>query len=229
MSSFMALYAFSGLSPKKRQLGIISSAAAFFTLSSAAIIGLALNLVLMTYEAIQKRVTGLSWALLIYTSLALVALIELVSKGGIFSVIVRYLTLNPWTGYYRMITWEYAAADVWRSPWVGIGFEGFTRPVWMTSPSIDAYWLLTAVRFGLPCALALGLATVIALIMLMSVASQSDQRDRSFFIGVAISLLVMAMLLFTVTLWGTTLAWFTILLGSAVGAARGTKIERRAR
>jgi hypothetical protein len=227
LSSFLALYALSGLPLAKRRLGILAGSSAFFTLSSAAIIGLTLHIAFMTYERIQKRVGGLSWATLIYTTLTIATLIQLVSKGGILSVVVRYLTLDAWTGYYRMLIWEYAGADVWRSPWFGIGFRSFVRPDWMTSDSIDAHWLLTSIRFGLPCSLSLGLATILALVMLGGAAGRGDRETRSFYIGVAISLFVIGMLMFTVTLWGQTLAWFTILLGAAVGSARGTTAVAR--
>jgi O-antigen ligase len=160
--------------------------------------------------------------LLVYTTIVISIGIELVSEGGLLSVIIRYLTFDAATGYYRLLIWEYAGADVWQHPWIGIGFAEFTRPVWMVSDSIDAHWLLLAVRYGLPCALSVFLTTILAIFAIGRATNGSSREDRSFLVGIGISLFVMAMLLFTVTLWGPTLAWFTMLLGAAVGAARGT-------
>jgi hypothetical protein len=227
MSSFLTLYAFAGLNKKQRHAGILVGASAFFALSSAAIVGLVLNILLIGYERLQSRIRGIDWKTLIYSALIFVTAIQLVSKNGILVVVVRYLTLDPTTGLYRLLIWEYAGAEVLNSPLFGIGFRGFLRPDWMTSDSIDAHWLFIALRFGLPCAIAIGLATFLALVMLGSEASRADRRDRGFFLGVAISLFVIGMLLFTVTLWGPSLAWFTFLLGAAVGAARGTTIGAR--
>jgi MFS family permease len=222
LSSLIAIFALSGFRARTRNLGILAGCAAFFSLSSAGLIGIILNIALLSYEKIQKRVNGLSWPLLVYTTIVISIGIELVSEGGLLSVIIRYLTFDAATGYYRLLIWEYAGADVWQHPWIGIGFAEFTRPVWMVSDSIDAHWLLLAVRYGLPCALSVFLTTILAIFAIGRATNGSSREDRSFLVGIGISLFVMAMLLFTVTLWGPTLAWFTMLLGAAVGAARGT-------
>jgi O-antigen ligase len=220
MSSLLSLYLTSGLAGMRRPLGVGASICAFFALSSAAIVGLALNAGLFAYERLQRRVQGLSWRLLASFVVILALVAQIASKSGVLPIIIRYLTIDPLTGYYRLLIWQFAGAQVWSAPWLGTGFQGFERPIWMISDSIDAHWLLLAVRFGLPCALAFGGATVAALLMVTRAPRGQSLRDRDLSGGLAISLFVMALLMFTVTLWGSSLAWFTIVLGAAVSVAQ---------
>jgi O-antigen ligase len=226
MSSLLSLYLMSGLMGMRRTLGVGASIFAFFALSSAAIVGLVLNAGLFAYERLQRRVQGLSWRLFAGVVVILALVAQIGSKNGVLPIIIRYLTIDPLTGYYRLLIWEFAGAQVWRAPWLGTGFEGYERPIWMISDSIDAHWLLLAVRFGLPCALALGGATVGALLMLTKVQRGQPLRDRDLSRGLAISLFVMALLMFTVTLWGCSLAWFTLILGAAVSVGQHRPARR---
>jgi hypothetical protein len=220
LASLLAIYTFSGLTRLPRLAGVVAAVTAIFTLSSAAIAGLGLTAFLMAYETIQRRSREITWPLLIVGMVGIWILLDLFSNNGAINVLIRVVSLDPATAYYRTLIWQYAGAAVWLHPWLGIGFEGYDRPIWMVSDSIDAHWLLLAVRFGLPAALAQGTAVVVAIWALASASAHAAGRDQLFYRGVAISLSVLAIMMFTVTLWGGTLGWFNMLLGGAVGCAQ---------
>jgi hypothetical protein len=122
---------------------------------------------------------------------------------------LSYLTFSPATADNRLVIWEYASKDVERNPIWGIGFNDWSRPHWMPSSSMDAFWLVTAVQGGLPAALCL-MSGVILLAAGVSRNEASDRRVRRTWLILIFSLTVAA---FTVHFWTTLYAFFFFLLG----------------
>jgi O-antigen ligase len=171
----------------------------------------------LVYDSLQKRVKDLSWSILIVFLLIFMTLVHFFSQSGIVSVIYRYLTFNVQTGYYRTLIWEYASAEALRHPWFGIGYEEYTRPAWMGGASIDAHYLFMATSYGFVPALLYFCISIIIIFILGRCASKSITHiSRSTFLGLAASLTVIVILLFTVTFWGSMLAWLNFTLGFAV-------------
>jgi O-antigen ligase len=134
--------------------------------------------------------------------------------------VTRYLTLNQDTAFFRTLIWEFGSKAVMTNPMFGIGFEGYERPEWMLTESVDAHWLLLAMRFGLPAVIALGLSVIVALFALARASVKAPRVDQAFYRGIAISLFVLSLMMFTVTLWGGVLNWFNLLLGGCVACAQ---------
>ncbi len=221
MLSFLPLFVMALKKPMYRNAGVAGSLLGLFALSSAAFVSFALNTGLLLFDWLQKRIRELSWSVGLIALLSVCAVLQVVSKNGIIVVIIRYLLLDPATGAYRLLIWQETADDVAANPWFGIGFEQWTRPEWMVSSSIDAHWLLSAVRFGLPVAILLGVVTLAAIVgVARSAARSRDAGDRDLMVGLAITLSSLSVLMFTVTLWSNSYAWFVLLLGAAVGLRR---------
>ncbi|MEO5953666.1 MAG: O-antigen ligase domain-containing protein, partial [Chloroflexia bacterium] len=51
---------------------------------------------------------------------------------------------------WRAIIFDWGMKNVWGSPFVGIGMNDWVRPSYMTSGSMDNFWLVMAVRYGIP-------------------------------------------------------------------------------
>ncbi len=220
LSSLASLYLLSGLRGWPKTVGLFASILAFFSLSSAALLALLLSFGLSTYEWVQERVRELSWSLLMVCSLFAFVILDLTSRSGVISLISRYLTLDPTTAYYRQLTWQFGLDSVKAHALFGIGFAEYDRPTWMISGSIDAHWLLLAIRFGLPTALMYFSAVVVTLWALSRASVRAPRADRRFYRGIAIGLFVMALSMFTVTLWGGVQNWFTLLLGGCVACSQ---------
>jgi hypothetical protein len=77
------------------------------------------------------------------------------------SWIVAHLTLDPSTGYFRQATWDRAFYNIGFSPLVGFGFGdiGDGRE-FFDNASVDAVWLVLALRFGVPIVVLMLLANV---------------------------------------------------------------------
>jgi len=222
MLSFLPLFAMSLRKSFRRNAGIFGSLLGLFALSSAAFVSFALNIALLLFDQAQKRIKELTWTLGLILLLVGCAVIHFVSQNGILAVIIRYLLLDPATGSYRLLIWQETADDVAANPWFGIGFEQWTRPEWMVNSSVDAHWLLSALRFGLPVAILLGAITFAAIVGLARSVRHvgRDIGDRDLLVGVAITLSSLSILMFTVTLWSNSYAWFVLLLGAAISLRR---------
>lgn len=210
------LYLTSAIRGWPRNLGNIASLFSFFSLSSAALLALVLGYALVALDKVQRHVRELSWTLIIGAGSAAVLTVQYISNSGVPALIVRHLTLDSSTAYYRQLIWQYGAATVTRHPFAGIGFSDYERPAWMVTGSVDAHWLLMAMRFGLFPAVAFLMATLLALVALSRASVSMPPLDRRFSRGIAISLFVMALSMFSVALWGGPLSWFNVLLGTCM-------------
>jgi len=75
--------------------------------------------------------------------------LSLVSNRGPVKLFISSITLNPATGYYRLLIWENGIDDIFRNPIFGMKPEEWTRLSWMVD-SIDNHWLLVAMHGGIP-------------------------------------------------------------------------------
>lgn len=219
VASFLPLYwmSFRGRTGK---LGAAAALAAFFTMSSAGLMSLALNILSIVTERAVKTVREVTWSAILWCVLALATLIHFFSKSGLFSVVIRYLTLDAGTGFHRLLIWEYGSAEVKRHPLFGIGLDEWIRPSWLYSNSVDAHWLALGMQYGLPVALAMLGLTVACIALLAKRRVAYDLLDSRLAAAVAFSLASMLLMMFTVTLWNNVYSWFCLFLGCASGIAR---------
>lgn len=134
--------------PLKRFLSAaILLAATFFSLSSAPLLVLALQLILM---AVERATRWLKNRAKIFLSilLTLFVLLETFTGRGFVGTLMIF-TLNPATAYYRKLIWTNGIDDVLRNPIFGMRPEEWTRLFWMQD-SIDNEWLLQMMRGGIP-------------------------------------------------------------------------------
>ncbi|MGW8281610.1 O-antigen ligase family protein (plasmid) [Sphingomonas aurantiaca] len=220
LASLVGVYSMAGLRGWPKLLGNVAGLLCIFSVSSAAILGLILTYAMVGFDLLQRRVRELSWSLVVSVVVVAVVIVQVASDSGAAGLIGRYLTLDPSTAYYRQLIWEFAGASVRVHPLFGIGLAGYARPSWMVSESIDAHWLLLAVRYGLPAAFAQGGAVILALFALGRASLNVPLADQRLYRGVAISLATLALMMFTVTLWGGALGWFNLLLGGCVACAQ---------
>lgn len=149
--------------PAGRRLARAAAAAggACASLSSAALMAAGLQLALMGYRTALRAVRA-RWGLLLAVALAAYAAVSVFSSRSGLQALLWYLALDRSTASYRLLIWEHGSANVAARPWFGLGFQDWERPEWM-SPSVDSFWLLTAMTYGLPAVAALAAAVVSAL------------------------------------------------------------------
>lgn len=197
-----------------RGLAIVA-AATLATLSSAPMLCLALQIGLLVYE---RATRGLPYRVALTLGVLVLAggLLSLVTTRSPFALIATGFTLDPWTGYYRLLIWEYGMATVLAHPLLGIGLADWERPHWMYSETVDAFWLVIAMRTGLP-----GIALILAAVALVVAAvwRASDRcaprSVRQIARGWIIALVAMSLAAATVHLWNVVHTYFFFFLGLA--------------
>lgn len=219
MSSFLPLFMLSGLRGWPKIAGVFASFCAFFSLSSAALLGLVVGLVFITYDWLSERIQNLSWRVFLFFSAMFVLVAELATSAGTFGLVMRFASLNSVSAYNRVLIWDHGTRSVANYPWFGIGYAEWDRPSYMSS-SMDHFWLLMAVRFGIIPAVLIAVATILAVVLLMrSSIAGGNHTDRRFVRGVAISLAVFGIGIVSVALWQSAHIWFFMLIGLAVSVA----------
>lgn len=226
LGSLLPIYLLSGLRGWPKLLGTLATLGGFFTLSSAAMLSLLVGGLLVCYDWINEKIANLNWRIFLFLAAVLAAVIEFGSKSGFYSVLIRYASLNQSSAYNRVLIWEFGTQNVAANPWFGIGYSDWDRPDWMVSGSFDHFWLILALRFGIPEFALLFSATLAGIIMVATRSRHMPPLDARTMRGVAISLGVFALGLMSVSLWMAPLAWFFMLLGVAVSL--GSRAPARA-
>ncbi|MEO1045706.1 MAG: O-antigen ligase family protein [Pseudomonadota bacterium] len=220
LTSLLPLYMLAMKPGRTKIVGIASSLGALFSFSSSAFLGVATISGLYGYERLCRVVRELSWPLLVMVAFVILILLHFFSQDGLIAVLNRYLLLNPSTGYYRTLIWQYAGAEALANPVFGIGRNEWLRPLWMGSNSIDAHFLLLAVKNGMPAAISAFLAYVIAIIVLSKRVSDARTTEyRNVYLGLAIALAVVLIGQFTVSAVLTTQAIVLIIQGIGTSLA----------
>jgi O-Antigen ligase len=214
--------------------------ATFLGVSSAPMLCLALQFAMMAWDWLTR---GLRSRTLITCTLiaGLFIGISLVSSRGPFGLVATGLTLDSWTGYYRLQIWIHGLENVWANPWTGIGLADWQRPWWMVSDTVDAFWLVIAMREGIPGFLLLALAIAMLASAVVSRSVRSASIDTRYIMrGWMISLIALCLVGATVHYWNVLYAYFFFFLGlgglladppqsSSDRIARKAKAARRSR
>ncbi len=188
------------------------AAGALVAVSSAPVVGLALGLLCLLYGRLTPAWTP-RWRWLAGAAVLGAGCFCLVMPNPLGSLIA-HLTIDPGTGYYRMLEWQFAGQDLLGSPWFGLGLsDDWARPAWMP-PSIDSLWLRSAMSFGIPGSCLIAACLVGACWRRVDVpwAALTPVERR---LGTTISILLFLYLFqgFTVHFWGAT--W--VLMGLFAG------------
>lgn len=223
MASMLPLFLYSGLRKWPLWLGSAAGLCVIFTGSSAAILAVVLSIGLLIFDWLQKRVAVLKWSYLVIFGGSALAFVQAFSQNGVFSIIVRN-TLNPQTGYFRLLIWEYGIESIKKYPLIGIGYTEYERALWMP-PSVDNHWLMLGIRHGLFTPICLGLACALVIFRLAIVSRKQSELGRRFFVGCAISLFVFAIMGFTVSFFSSIQYWFFILIGAGVSMCMAQVID----
>ncbi|MEL7466310.1 MAG: O-antigen ligase family protein [Pseudomonadota bacterium] len=184
-----------------------------FSVSTGAIVGLAVQTFAIGWDRALRAVKA-RWKILLAVGIAAYFAVDALSNRTPFHVFVDYLTLNSGSAYNRILIFEFGAAEVARHPVFGIGHGDWTRPAWM-SDSFDNFWLLNAMRYGLPMAIAL-IAAIAILIRRVARRSFRDGAARACQAGYLTSVAGLIVAGATVHFWNASFVWAMILIGAGV-------------
>ena len=203
---------------------------AMLSLSSGPITAVLGQLALVAWNGVLGRVTA-RWKILWVIVICAYVVLELGSNQSVAQILTRF-AFDPWTAFYRLLIFEYGWASVMAHPFFGTGFNEWLRAAWMP-PSIDMFWLLPAVRHGLPAGMLLMLA-FFAACWSVSRKVEGTGAARDFATGYLITMTGFFLVGWTVHFWNATYVLFMFLLGSGMwlidhpsDAGDGTEVRRR--
>lgn len=227
LSTLLSVYWMSGIRGWPRVIALTAASMSFFAMSSSGLLSLSMQIFLLSYDWLCGKVREINWRWFTTAAGALIVVMQVVVNRGIDGLIIAFATLDPTTGYFRQAIWTYGMQSVYRHPLFGIGFNDYVRPQWMFSNSVDAHWLLYAMRYGLPSTIFLLSACIAAIVALVRSEAHASKGNARFYRGIIIGFSVLILMGFTVAYQGGTLTWFTLLLGGCVACAQHGFTVRR--
>lgn len=202
---------FTNLKGMAKVLGVLT--ATFLSASGGPYVVAMMQVFVAGWERALGGVMGRWRALFALFGLVYVA-IDLLSNRTPFHVCVTYLTFSTQSAYNRINIWNYGTAEVARNPIFGIGLGDWIRAPWM-SDSMDNFWLLIAVRYGLP-AWAMLVALMLGLIYVVGRRKGLPQHWKNARHAWAFTLFGITIAAATVHLWNALFVLFLFLIGSGM-------------
>lgn len=191
--------------------GLVAFSAAC-SLSSGPLVAVVVQLGLLAWNRFTRTIAN-RWVVLGAIGFVGYVFIDALSNRSPVEVFISYLTFSSTTGYGRTVIWEYGSAEVLRNPIFGIGLgNNWIRPWWLQA-SVDNFWLLMAMRYGLPGAMFMTMAFALTFVQLGRI-KQFPPELESYRTGLLISIGGLALAGATVHFWNATFCLFMFLLGS---------------
>lgn len=154
---------------KRYWLSAVIAATGFLSLSSGALLSILLQFGFILW-AFLIRSAKYRWWILLGCFVAAYIVIDLFSNRGPIRVFMSYATFSSATAYYRALIFDWGMQNVWASPILGIGMNDWFRPDYMHIASVDNFWLLTTMRYGIPGFMLLAIGFLWSIVRVMRLA-----------------------------------------------------------
>jgi hypothetical protein len=171
----------------------------YLSLSSGALLALVMQVFLIGWQTAFRNVR-LRWHLLAALCVLAYVVIDVLSDRTPVRVFMSYATFSPHTAYYRALIFDYGMDNVWANPVFGLGLNDWVRPSYMLA-SVDNFWLLAAMRFGILGFLLVAAGYLSGLVQVIRRDFSGDARLRQIRLAWVITFLGMIFTLSTVALW----------------------------
>lgn len=190
----------------------------FLSLSSGALLAALLQTFLVVWAFMLRR-NEARWKILIGIFAFIYVAIDLASNRTPLRVFMTYATFSSHNAYYRSIIFEWGMINVWANPIFGLGLRTWIRPGYMKSGSMDNFWLVMAVRYGIPgfLAIAIGYADALYRVGRRKFAQGSLLANLQF--GWMVVFVGLSFTLTTVHIWTAIYSYVFFLLGAGMWMA----------
>ena len=212
----LALVAFKGLVSSSRRylLGLLVCVGVICSVSSGAILPMILQIGLLSwawaFSSVRRR-----WIILCGIVVFCYVVVDMLSNRSPVTVFLSYAALSKETAYARIYIFEWGMNNVWKNPFIGIGMNEWERPSWK-SASMDNFWLLTTVRFGIPGFLLLAGAYFLPVWAAMRRDFGDGGPTWQFRRAWVFMQIGMILTLCTVDVWSTALSFVFFLFGTGI-------------
>lgn len=187
----------------------------FLALSSGALLAIVLQIYLVIWAALFDKIRWRWWllaGLLCFTYIV----IDLLSNRSPLQVFMSYATFSAHNAYWRATIFEWGMKNVWDNPIFGIGFNDWVRPWYMFSGSMDNFWLVMAVSYGIPGFLFLAVGYVLGIFRVMRRNFDADVILLNLRRAWLFSFLGLSFTLSTVHVWTNIYSFVFFLFGAGI-------------
>jgi hypothetical protein len=177
--------------------------------SSSALLSLTVVMAVYCYDRVMQRFPwrwSLFWAVALLPILSMAAASE--NPIGWF---LSHLTLEPESGYFRLMIWHAAYERLSESPWIGYGFNLLDSDI--LDATVDSVWLVMSLRFGLPMVVLLLLSILATFLPVGGKARGVDVTMDRFATAFTMVLATFIFIGITVHFWN----YIWIFLGLCIG------------
>ncbi len=188
-------------------------ATAFFSLSAGPLTALIGQGMLLSWNWLLSRY-AYRWRLLCALLAAAWVSLSMVSNRSVPNLFLSMFSFDGESAYYRILIWIFGTRSALSNPFFGVGLNRWERPTWMP-PSIDMFWLIHAVYYGIPAAIFM-LLTLIVPFFSIGFLKVSDNRLDQYRIGYIIAMCGFFLVGWTVHFWNATYVLFLFLLASGI-------------
>lgn len=190
-------------------------AVGFLALSSGALLAILLQLALFAWSRIFAPIWWRWWLLVGCFAFAYLV-IDLLSNRSPIRVFMSYATFSAHTAYWRSIIFEWGMVNVWKHPLFGLGLNDWERPYYMYSGSMDNFWLVMAVRYGIPGFLTLLVGYVWTLAVVMGRDFRADPVLTQFRRAWVFTFIGLSFTLCTVHIWANVYSFCFFIFGAGM-------------
>lgn len=123
--------------------------AVFTSVTSGAVLAIGLMGMLMLYTMVLHKNPD-QWRIFLWTTLAVYIALEIISTKFVFVAISENLAFNTWNVYIRGLIFNAGIEQIRQTPIFGFGYNRLPGLPHYLTGSVDNYWLMQAVAFGVP-------------------------------------------------------------------------------
>ena len=187
--------------------------ASFVSLSAGAWTMLGMQIALIVWDRVTKGLPA-RWGMLFAAIILMLVVISMLSNRSPVKVFISYASFSARSSYNRILIWEYGTAEVARHPLFGIGLGEWVRAPWMSS-SMDNFWLVIAVRYGIPALIFIAFAILFIVVKASARRNMTPEWIRCR-MGWIVTVAGAAIAACTVHLWNNTFGFFMFFVGAGV-------------
>jgi hypothetical protein len=207
---------------------------AFMAISSGPLLTSAVQILMISWDRLLAFLQA-RWILAAVLGAVGAFFLIVGAQFNVIDFIINNLAFGKDSASARVDIFVYGLQEVWRHPVFGIGLNEWRRPFWRVHPTVDNFWLLSTMRYGIPSLVFLvgGLALHAARIMGQAGLDEDERAYRSGYMIGFCGLLIMMCITF---IWGNVSTYMMTFLGAGAWfyanpaiTARGRRVPRRLR
>jgi len=202
---------------------LIVAATGFLALSSGAITAIAIQFALIIWAAVFANVEK-RWWILVGLFAVFYVTVDLLSNRSPIKVFMSYATFSAHNAYWRAIIFDWGISNIFGSaernivgsPIFGIGLNDWIRPHFMGSGSMDNFWLVMGVRYGVPGFAILAIGYAYAIYRVMKLDVEGDERLTLIRRAWVFTFLGLTFTLCTVHVWTNIYSFVFFMFGAGM-------------